>query len=363
MQPHRRLPDGLAVRCGEGVDAPHLPGGEDDLGRRPVDRDRPDHGRVLEVVVADVVPDDLTEPEHLSGRAVERDERVGVEVRPRPARAVRVALRPGERSRVRDREEHTPGGVDRRRVPEAAARVHPGVAPEPGAVGDRVELPARRTRLRVEGVDDPVPVARVERLGVPGDRAEEDGAVVHRRRHVDPFLRVPGQLADPAHVTGRGVEGERGPVGGAEERVVAEGDAVRTDAGAIERVLPEQCAGVAVERVDVAAQILEVDRVSEHDRVAGELPERSLAPEPERPFRLKSPRVGRVDLARRRGAGVAEVEVVARPLVREGRQLRRRCAGVGGRPCAAESEATGCDDGRSRRRKDQTSHEELLRAM
>src|SRR4030095_5370475 len=105
--------------------------------------------------------------------------------------------------------------------------------------------------------------------------------------------------------------------GRAEEHPVAVRDAVRADAGPVEDVLPPERAGRAVEGVDVAAQILEVDRVAERNRVARELSERARALELEPPLRRQARDVGGIDRARRGRAAVGEVEGVSRAPVRE----------------------------------------------
>src|SRR6185369_1912713 len=118
------------------------------------------------------------EPDQLAGLPVESDDRVRVEVAAGPARAVREFGRPVERPWIRDGDEDAPGAVDCGRVPEAAAAVDLPVAEQLGAVLDRVELPLGPAAGGVERPDDPVPVTGVERVGVAGDGADQDGVVV-----------------------------------------------------------------------------------------------------------------------------------------------------------------------------------------
>jgi hypothetical protein len=88
------LPDELPRRAIDHVDRAALAAGDDDVAPTEAGEDR----RLLEVVVEQVVRERLEVPEERAREPVEDDERVGVEVRTRAARPVRIGRRPGERS-------------------------------------------------------------------------------------------------------------------------------------------------------------------------------------------------------------------------------------------------------------------------
>src|SRR5262249_55321106 len=155
-----------------------LAGADHGLGRTTADLDRDEDRRVLEVVVADVVPSDLAVPEQLARRAVEGDERVGVGVGAGPAARVRVARAERGRTRVAGAEKDASVRVDSGRVPETAAAVHLRVAPELRAALHGREAPELLARVRVERVDHAVGAGEVERGPVSRDRGHEEPAVV-----------------------------------------------------------------------------------------------------------------------------------------------------------------------------------------
>src|SRR3954454_5024496 len=244
-------PERRSVRRLVGKDLAHLSGHEHDLGRHSGHRDGGGDRWDLEVVVAHVVWHRLPEPDALAGLAVQRDQRVRIEVWTWAAGAVREPLRAVQRRGVGDRHEDAPLAVDRRWVPEAAAPVDLWIGEELGPVGDRVERPAWVAGCRVERPHDAQRSARVERRHVAWDRADQDLVVVRLGRHVDALFVVPDQLAAPEQLAGLGVEREGALLGGPVDAAVAEGDAVRPDAGLVERMPPLELARRAVERVDV----------------------------------------------------------------------------------------------------------------
>ena len=336
-----------AVVGAVGEDLAHLARDQRDLGLNAADRHGREDRRDLQVVVANVVGNGLAEPQPLSGLAVERDERVGVEVGAGAARSVGELLGAVQRPRVGDRDEDAPLSVDRGRVPQAAAAVDLGVPKELGAVGDRVERPLRLACGGVEGPDDAVAVALVERLGVARDRADQDVAVVELGRHVDALVVVADQLlAGPQQLAGLGVEREGAGLGGAVEAAVAQGDAVRSDARLIERVLPLDLAGRAVQREDVRVEVLEVDGAVEGDRRRGEDAEGAGALEGEAPLHLQLGDGLGVDRRLCGGARVGQVVVVRRPRAGVGGPFRRRLTdggSLGVRPGAWAGDRDGDD--------------------
>jgi hypothetical protein len=170
--PHGRLPQQRTGVGIEGDDHASLAGADDDLPTV-----EPHDHRVHEVAVEQVVGVHLVVPAQRAAAQVERHDRVGVQVAARPARAVGELWRAREGGGVGDAEVHEAAlAVDRRRVPGATAGVHRRVAPHVCAV-DRVELPARRAGLGVEGVDHAVVAADVDPAHAHRHRADEHDAV------------------------------------------------------------------------------------------------------------------------------------------------------------------------------------------
>jgi hypothetical protein len=162
MLADRDRPELLAVVGAVGVCLAHLAGDQHHLGLDPLDGEGGDDRGDHQVVVAYVVWEGLPEPEQLAGLAVEGDERIGVEVGAGTTGAVWELGRSVERPRVGDREEDPSLAVDGGRIPESAAAVDRRVAPQLGAVGDRVERPLRFAGRGVERPDDPERSALVE---------------------------------------------------------------------------------------------------------------------------------------------------------------------------------------------------------
>ena len=138
----RALPHRLAGFGVEGDDDPGLAGADRQLPAPGLGQDR----RVLEVPVVEVVRRLLVVPLHLAGLGVELDHRVGVEVRPGPARAPGKLGRAGERRRVAGAEVHEALLVEGRWVPEPAAGVEFGVLLRPEALGNGVEVSTPSSR-------------------------------------------------------------------------------------------------------------------------------------------------------------------------------------------------------------------------
>src|ERR1700689_1068698 len=103
----------------EPEDLAALSGSDDHLARRTGNIH--DH-RVDEVAIEYVVWCRLAEPDQASGMEIECDDGIGVQVRPRPARTVRVSSGARERRRVSGSPvDEVRRCIDRRRVPGTAS--------------------------------------------------------------------------------------------------------------------------------------------------------------------------------------------------------------------------------------------------
>src|SRR3984893_3433342 len=153
MQANRRLPELTASLPIKGNDKTALAGADDDLPRGSSNACRGKDWRDLEVGVEKVKGLGLVDPLQLS-RAVDGEFRFGVQVRGRPARAVRECrgARPG-RGVVGSPVTDTGSGIDGRRGPGSATAVHLGIPPEV-AVLDGVKGPPIIAGLLLERVDD-----------------------------------------------------------------------------------------------------------------------------------------------------------------------------------------------------------------
>ena len=253
VRPDRPRPDPPVGRAIPRDDATALSGAEHD----GPPGDRREHGRVLEVVVADVVRCHLVVPEQPAGRPGEDDQRVGEERAAGEEGTVRERPRPTPRRRVRGPGVDIATLVDADRVPDAAA-ARPSV--RPGA-SDGLEPPDELARLRGEGVQRAAPAGR-----------EALGAVVHAAAVDDggdrDELLVPGrQPALPEQLPGRGVERQGGRVGRRVDPAADDREAVRPVVRSGERVLPAECAVRGGEGVDARARVLHVHGAPGDDRI------------------------------------------------------------------------------------------------
>src|SRR5439155_26898275 len=87
---------------------------------------------------------------------------------------------------------------------------------------------------------------------------------------VDELLGRRGEVAMPELVSGRGVERKRIRVGRAVDMPIRDGEAVRSVVPREEDLRPAQLAGVAIDSENVAAEILDEDRLAGNDRRRGE---------------------------------------------------------------------------------------------
>src|SRR5205823_7931783 len=135
------------------------------------------------------------------------------------------------------------------------------------------------------------------------DRAREDEALPYDRCDVDELLGLTREMAAP-------------PAGscGAVHALAVDREPVRTVVASAEAPLPAQGACVAIEREDVAPQVLHVDRVAVGDRSRGEgAGEARLRREPEPPAHAEACDVACVDRRSCRVARAREVAVRERP--------------------------------------------------
>ena len=195
---------------------------------------------------------DLVVPEQPAGARVEHEQRVRVEHRAGECGAVRPLRRSAPRLRVRVPRVEPPVRVDRDRVPEPAAA---GLERVPPRLPDRVELPAHGPGRGVERVDRAAPARRVP------DGAREDEAFPDDGRDVDELLGRARQMAAPQLTARCGGERERVRVGRAVDPPVVHGEPVRPLVQRAVAVHPAQRPGGAVERVHVALEVLDVDRL------------------------------------------------------------------------------------------------------
>src|SRR6267143_3458634 len=110
----------------------------------------------------------LARPDHLPVVAIELDERVGLWIRPGPARAPGELVRSGPRRRVCHVDVDSPVVVECRGVPEPAATVDVHMRRAPEVLGDGPVLPFRLAGFGVECPEHARAVALVELLRVPG---------------------------------------------------------------------------------------------------------------------------------------------------------------------------------------------------
>jgi hypothetical protein len=264
-----------------------------------------DDRRCLEVVVADVVRRHLVVPQQAARARVEHEQRIRVsngtgERAPvgqlgcaAPWRRVRVAaVEPSLR-------------VDRDRIPQPAAAGLPRKAP--GTL-DRDELPAHAAGRGVECVDRSATRRRI------ADRAEVHEALPQNRGHVDQLLAAAREMQPPQLAPRLGVEGERFGVRRSVDAVVDDREPVRA---VVERVVaprPAKRSGRAVQREDVAAQVLGVNRVRVDDRGRREdAREARLCVEVEPPAHVQTRHVSGVDPRARGRACSLEIAVRERP--------------------------------------------------
>src|SRR5260221_9414914 len=103
---------------------------------------------------------ELEVPLQLAGLCVQLDDRVGVQVRARPARSQRVLRVPWNRRRVAHPEVHRAFAVEGRRVPDSAAGVDLRVTPQ--VFRHSVEMPKLFAGLRVQPPKGPYPAGFVK---------------------------------------------------------------------------------------------------------------------------------------------------------------------------------------------------------
>ena len=194
------------------------------------------------------------------------DHRVGVQVRTRPAAPQRVALGAEERGGVGHADVHVALGVERRRVPLAAAGVDRRVPPQ---VLYLVPAPLGCTGRGVQRPQGGLAAAevlahrRVDRHG-----GYVDGAVVVARGHVDALVVVADHRPAPQLAAGRGVQRERGVVRGPVDHPADHVDPVRAAVGRVVGVRPEHLPGGQADRHHVGLQVLDVDHAV-HDHWGG----------------------------------------------------------------------------------------------
>src|SRR5439155_513146 len=100
--------------------------------------------------------------------------------------------------------------------------------------------------------------------------AQKHEAFPRDRRHVDELLLHARQVPPPELAAGLGGQREGVRVGGAVDAAVGDGEPVRTVVPGVVAARPAQRSGRAVEREDVAAQVLDVDGVVVDDRIRRE---------------------------------------------------------------------------------------------
>ena len=250
VQPDARRPEPLPALAVPRDHASALPRADDAVAGE--DRRR------LEVVVAHVVRRHLVVPEQPAAARVEHDERVGVE----RATGERAAVRQLAATRPTARDSPCRGTGARRRRPRPGTRCRRRPPPSACAHGSLIVSNFQRTvaRLRVERIGGAAAARRV------ADGADQDEALPEDRRDVDELLRRAREMPPPQLASRLRVEGERVGVGLAVDAAVAEREPVRPVVAEPVAPLPAQRAARAVEREDVAAQILDVHGVAGDDR-------------------------------------------------------------------------------------------------
>jgi hypothetical protein len=202
---------------------------------------------------------------------------------PRVHPSVRSGARPTPGIRIGGSPVDAPLRIHRRRMPGTAAR---GFAREAPGTDDRVEPPAHRSGLRVQG-EERAPAAG----GLTG-RARVDEAVGDERRDRDrvPRPRQPGPPSLDSRARG---EREGAGVGVAVHDPVRHRDTVRPTVRAPVPVVPEQVPVGEREGVDVAVQVLDVHPAVRDDRRRGiDAGEPGLPAKPETPTNPKPVAVG-----------------------------------------------------------------------
>ena len=130
----------------------------------------------------------------------------------------------------------------------------------PPRLPDRVELPAHGPGGGVERVD------RAAAAGREPDRAGEDEPFPDDGRDVDELLGRAGEVPAPQLSARFGGERERVRVGRAVDPTAVHREPVRPFVQRAVAVGPPQLPGGALERVDVALEVLDVDRLVVRDR-------------------------------------------------------------------------------------------------
>ncbi len=276
----------------------------------------------------------LVVPVHLAGLGVHLHQRVGVEVGAGPARSEGVFRRARDRARVAGAEVHRPFFVEGRRVPEAAAGVDFGIAPE--ALRHGVEAPRFLAGLAVERPEDPDAAAAVEFADVDGHRRDVDEAFAGAGRHVDALRGVAGEGDRPQLFAGLLVEREGAGGGGAVDATVLDHYPVRPVVGRFVFLRPEDFAALEVNCLHVGLEVLRVDHAFADDRRGRVAAEGALRFDRQRPRFFQFGNRGEVD----RAADEAGVRLVDVRIARAGEVGR---AGIGIRRAAA----TGCHQHRT----------------
>ena len=235
------------------------------------------------------------------GARVEHDQRIRVAGRAGERAAVRPLGRATPRRRIRVPGVEPAVSVDRDRIPEPAAAGLERIAPR---LLDRHELPAHRTRRRVQRVDRAAPERRVP------DRAHEDESVPDDRRDVDELLARAREVTAPELSAGAGRERERVGVRSAVDAPAVDRQPVRPVVRARYRCAQRSVAVRAIERVHVAVEILDVDRFAVGDRGRREDARvRRCGRQSESPAHLETRGVSGVDGRSDRSACAGEIGV------------------------------------------------------
>ena len=215
-------------------------------------RPREDRRR-LEVVVADVVRCDLVVPEQPSVARVEHEQRVRVEGRARETR--RRSAAPATLPTAPDSSSRRTACRARRPTPDTRARRRRPRADSATASRSSRTSSARRPSPR-RGVDRPAAERRV------ADGADEDEAVPHDRSDVDellgPLVRWRRQSSRPVRASSAKASESVAPYTRPPSTASPFGPSFRAPYRRAQRSAPVR----AVEREDVAPQILNVDRVA-----------------------------------------------------------------------------------------------------
>ena len=268
------------------------------------------------VVVEEVERLDVDVPVIAGRIRIDPHQRVGVVVVAWAAGAGRELFVTRERSRIRDADVNVAFFVERRRVPEATTRVHPGVAPQ--VVGGGIEIPFNDTGFSIECVDNPAHAALVEAIDRTRDRADIDHAAVDARSNGDALAARAEYGRAPQLVSGRKVKRENDARATERREQAAVTDADPVGAAArhclVVFLVPNLLAGGLVERVDVAHRVLHVNNIAHHGRVAGEVAVGAFCGDRHGPCFGERRHIAAVDRAPLHIARVAHVEVFNRPV-------------------------------------------------